>query len=312
MYYKCIHDDCPAKKTVMKWPEQTVQQGRHEYLVNHDEGVHLAHDNPLEPDAPRHGIDAVPSEDNERRGTGGRPRRPPGPFILWQNEHRKILREQQPHLDMQSVSRMCGTVWRSMSEAEKLPWVRNSEDMKKKIQEEFELAELAEDRQPRPVSHATRHQTTSGYATRGSGPLISGPLEWSVGNVVFVGHGTEVARDGVEMNTLGAPVDNVARELIAEMGIMGNPFKVWSDHNVELPGEEHAAESVQEPESSEDYYEATKRHRERAKQLQDYHGQLRRMERLEARPTVLDDGAARARQAGGEAIQCKYLSLIHI
>ena len=50
--------------------------------------------------------------------------------------------------------------------------------------------------------------------------------------VTIVGHGIAVPHTEVEMNNIGAPVDNEARGLLAQMGLMGNPFKASPHQSV--------------------------------------------------------------------------------
>ena len=115
-----------------------------------------------------------------------------------------------------------------MSDDEKKPWNEKARERREQLQEEYQ------ENDPVPAP-----QASSGYATRGSGALVSenmGPVEWSVGCVTFVDAAAQMAaasmaaaaheRDKIQMNNLGAPVDNEARGLISELGIMGNPFKV--------------------------------------------------------------------------------------
>jgi len=178
----------------------------------------------------------------------GGPRRGPSSFLLFLNEHRRVVKEQQPHLESQDVSRLCGTVWQGMSDDEKKPWNEKARERREQLQEEYQEND--------PV--VPTPQASSGYATRGSGALVSenmGPVEWSVGCVTFVDAAAQMAaasmaaaaheRDKIQMNNLGAPVDNEARGLISELGIMGNPFKVWTSHNVYEPniGAESAEDS---------------------------------------------------------------------
>ena len=147
-YFKCTVDDCPARKTVLRWPEQTVEEGQHEFLVDHDAVVHLSRGQQLPSTLPRAGQVAGSAEDpgtglnhdytsgnknfdgslrqappqamaqlplepaaarpvwsalvqGRAQAANNRPRRAPGPFILWQTEHRQMLKQQQPHLGSQ-------------------------------------------------------------------------------------------------------------------------------------------------------------------------------------------------------------------
>ena len=127
-----------------------------------------------------------------------------------------------------------------MSDEDKKPWIEKAKKLKEQFQEEYEQ-EVGEQQ----VHHRTERQEValctarfelnsalqvgSGYATRGSAALASGPAEWCVASVTYTREPLfPLQRDPIEMNNLGAPNlgDSLeARALIGELGIIGNPFK---------------------------------------------------------------------------------------
>ena len=49
--------------------------------------------------------------------------------------------------DVQDISRLCGTVWRGMSDEDKQPWTAMASDIKKRLNEEFVESEIEESKQ---------------------------------------------------------------------------------------------------------------------------------------------------------------------
>ena len=62
--------------------------------------------------------------------------RPPNSFLLFSNEHRKKLKEQNTGLDNKEISRILGEKWKAMREDEKEKYIRMADNLMKEYQHE--------------------------------------------------------------------------------------------------------------------------------------------------------------------------------
>lgn len=71
--------------------------------------------------------------------------RTPSSYVLFSMEERKSIIQKSPDLSLGEVSKKCGQVWKTLTDAQKAPWQKKADELKQK-----RMAEIAEEEKINP------------------------------------------------------------------------------------------------------------------------------------------------------------------
>ncbi|KAL9645680.1 hypothetical protein ABK040_003413 [Willaertia magna] len=76
--------------------------------------------------------------EKERKRRENRPKRPMTAYFLFVKDKREPLKQQYPEKKMMEIAKELGTLWKSLSDEEKRPYVEQADELRKKYQKQLE------------------------------------------------------------------------------------------------------------------------------------------------------------------------------